>query len=474
MDLVLKIRNNSFFSLLAQFIRLTANSLFFIVIARVYGPIGFGIFTTAQIYTAFFWLLGDFGIDMVLLTELGKDSENKKIISSLLSLKVLLSLLGVMGVWAFAISLEINSSTKLLMFVLGASVISNNLSTFFFSILKGLGKFSSEAFITVFQNAIYIFLTLVVVYLKLTIFILALIYVLNNIIGFSLAFYVLRSNVQFDISFDISSLTRTFRKVLPFGTHLIFGTLFFTIDSILLSLYLNENNVGLYQSAFKLVALVLVLPDVLSITLLPTFSHLFYKDILQWEKLLMLFLRFFIFLGSIVGGIFILFAGNIMEFVYGKNVFVNAIPLMKIFGGVIFFRYTTAALGVLITTSNHQIYRTKTVLVATFFNLAMNIYFIPYLNTLGAGVVSLLTNMLVLILFLFYSKKISELILTRRIVSRFIFEIGVFICIFLLDIFTLDPFVKILIAFVLLVVSFFLLFSATEKKGIIKMFTQIA
>ena len=53
MNLAQRIGSNSFFSILTQFIRLLANAVLFIGIARVYGVEAFGQFTTAHTYTIF-------------------------------------------------------------------------------------------------------------------------------------------------------------------------------------------------------------------------------------------------------------------------------------------------------------------------------------------------------------------------------------------------------------------------------------
>ncbi|MBU1298287.1 MAG: oligosaccharide flippase family protein, partial [Bacteroidetes bacterium] len=76
MDVIRRIRHNSFFSFLSSFTRLLTNFLFFIGIARFYGAEIFGSFTAAHTLSLLFLYLADFGLDLMLTTQVARSKVN--------------------------------------------------------------------------------------------------------------------------------------------------------------------------------------------------------------------------------------------------------------------------------------------------------------------------------------------------------------------------------------------------------------
>ena len=64
------IRRNTVFSFAAALIRMLATMLMFVGIARFFGPQAFGQFALAHTYLTIFYIIADFGIDILLMTEL--------------------------------------------------------------------------------------------------------------------------------------------------------------------------------------------------------------------------------------------------------------------------------------------------------------------------------------------------------------------------------------------------------------------
>jgi len=82
----IRIKKNSFFSLISIASRLVANVIVFWLIARIYGPENFGIFTFAHTTATILILLADFGFDILLTTELSKNiSDAKNIFQNIFS-----------------------------------------------------------------------------------------------------------------------------------------------------------------------------------------------------------------------------------------------------------------------------------------------------------------------------------------------------------------------------------------------------
>jgi len=104
-----RIRNNSVFSFLSISSRLVANVVVFWIIARVYGPELFGQFTFAQTLATIFILFADFGFDILLTNEIARDRDKAKaLFQQFFSLKLIFSLVALIGMWVFALVNEIS------------------------------------------------------------------------------------------------------------------------------------------------------------------------------------------------------------------------------------------------------------------------------------------------------------------------------------------------------------------------------
>ena len=82
----------------------------------------------------------------------------------------------------------------------------------------------------------------------------------------------------------------------------------------------------------------------------------------------------------------------VLSVAYGEGKFLEAIPVMRLFGLIVMVRYMFEVPALMLTTSHRQIQRMILVILATIFNFFLNSYAIPAYGIVGAATVSLATN----------------------------------------------------------------------------------
>ncbi len=385
--------------------RLIANVIVFWLIARIYGPDTFGIFTFAHTTATLLILLADFGFDILLTTEISKaKNQVANIFQNIFSFKIIFSLVAFLIMWVFSLIGSYSFETKLSLWIFSFFILFTTLTNFSLALIKGLEKFSYETIVLLLSNVSLVIAVVILSFLKGSIIIITLVFVLTRLLGLIFSIHFIKKlvlNISFRINF--SKEKDLYRKVLIFGLHLLFANLFFQIDTILLSLWKGNLSVGMYQAVFKLIILPLMIPDILNFTLLPVLSRLFVSDRQKAIKISYLMNKLLFFLSLPITLILFVYSEEIITIIYGSGQYSASIPVLKIFAFNVFIRFSFEAFALILTTTNRQVIRMFTVLLATIINITLNYLLIPQYGLNGAAIVSLVSIIFVYGVYSIYS-----------------------------------------------------------------------
>lgn len=401
-----KISRNSFFSFLSTFFRLFANVILFWLIARYYGKEIFGQFTIAQTFAAIFVLFADFGLDMLLTTELPRNlNSSNELFRKLLSIKLILSIFSFCGMIVLAFIGNFSTQVCYLLIIFSFYALFTTLTNFLFALFRGNEKFEYEAKVSFLINFGVLFIVFTLILFKESIIVVSLAFAIIRIIGlFITVFYVIA--IQPDISFKpkLINSSITIKRVIIFGMFLVFGNLYFQLDTILLAFLKNEESVGIYQAVFRLILLPLLITDVLVNSFMPTLSRLNSENFEMWKTVGFALNKFLVIISVPISISIFFFSEQLISLIYGKKEYIEAVPILKIFAVIVFIRLISETRGLMLTTSNRQKIRMFVVVSATFINFILNYLLIPRFDIKGAAMTSLITNVLVGLSFFFFTK----------------------------------------------------------------------
>jgi len=397
MSEAMRIRKNSLYSTLSISSRLIANVFIFWIIARYYGPSVFGQFTSAQVLAANFIIFADFGFDILLTTEVARNKKNAvKLFQQFFSLKLIFNFVALIAMWCIALLGNFSMETRALILILSFYTIFSTLSNFLFALYKGFERLEFETQITLYMNVGLILIALPLILFRVNILLIACVFVLTRILGFTIGiFYSKKLLPQISYGFLLDGFNEIKKKVLVFGFFLLFNNLFFQMDTILLSLWRGDHEVGVYQAVFKLIMLPLIIPDIFINTLMPLLSRLNVENYTQWKKVGNLMNKILLAVVLPVSVVLFVYSDQIIKIIYGSKDYIDAVPILKIFAIVLFVRFSLEAYALMLTTSDRQKVRLYTVLAATLLNFTINYFLIPKYGAFGTAIVSLITNVFV-------------------------------------------------------------------------------
>jgi O-antigen/teichoic acid export membrane protein len=397
MDQGTQLKRNSILSFFSAFVRLSANTLMFIGIARFYGPTTFGSFSTAHIFSFIFIMIADFGFDLLLTTEVARNKEKAhEFVRKYFSIKLLFALITVGIIWLIPSIHPTSKTTAHLFYILSFSVLYTSLTNFFFALFKGLEQFQHEIKITIIINLLLLFSLIILGILKVQITIIATLFVITRAIGLLLASIKTTKLISTNsFTLTLSGWSDDWKNILIFGFSLIFGNLYFQLITPMLAFIKGDYEVGIFESVFKITGLALILVDIIFSAALPTLTRLHEVDKTKWIYMSKLLNKTLLMIALPISLFFYIYPEQVIEFLYGKEKFTDAVAVMRIASLLIIARYIGETFALMLTTSKRQHLRMVVTIFGTATTAGLSLLLIPQYGAYGAAIVALIVNLLV-------------------------------------------------------------------------------
>ena len=204
-------------------------------------------------------------------------------------------------------------------------------------------------------------------------------------LGFSIGKISLRPSLEPALA------TRLVRAALPVGGALLVGAIYWRLDTILLSLFVDESEVALYGLAYKVLELVLALPAYIMVTLLPEFARLASRRS-QFDVIVQ---RAFSVMqvGALAVLVFIVAFADKIVILAGGGGFKDAAPVLQILMVGVAVAYLGAIFGqAMIALDRQRDFFVFSAVLVLPLNLVANLALIPLLGAHGAALAYVITE----------------------------------------------------------------------------------
>lgn len=371
-------------------------SLFSIRLITGYlGAEGFGMYATVLAFFSLFSALIDLGLGPVTAREISRENADEenilgKIITLRLLSSVFLFLLSPVLIYFFHYSPELKIG---ILFAALATVFST-----FSYVLNGVFQkrliMDKIAFIELGGKLLQVGLVWLFIQGNFGFLYIASTVTIALIFNATLAFILSRRYVRFHFSFDPTFWKKFLRESLPLGATAIITFAYFKFDTILLSLWQSQVEVGIYNVAYKIIENLVFFPAMLVGLILPLLSRYIYTNRELFEEIANKTSKvFLVLLTPLVVGTWFL-APQIVNIVSGGD-FSQSVPILRILILALACIFFGNYFNMLLIVSNAQ----KKLMVALFciacVNIFVNILIIPIYSYTGAAYTSLLTEFLV-------------------------------------------------------------------------------
>jgi O-antigen/teichoic acid export membrane protein len=225
-------------------------------------------------------------------------------------------------------------------------------------------------------------------------------------------YVILTFSIKFSrpkIKFNTKQWKDLILQAWPFAITGISINLYLWTDTIILSLIKGPEAVGLYNASYRLILVLLFVPFVFNNAVYPLMSQYYISSKKSLKFTFEKLFKIMILIAVPIGVGTVLIANKIILLVYGDQ-FLGAVIALQILIWSCVLIFARSPFERLLESTNRQLLITKIFIIGVIFNIILNLIFIPKYSYIGAGIITVLTDALVLCLLIFITRNFNILV----------------------------------------------------------------
>ncbi len=367
-------------------------------ITRYLGKEGFGEYATVLAFLSLFSAISDLGLYSISTREISrKDARQEQIMGNIFTLRFLSSFL-VFAIIPFIIFFfPYPERVKQGIFIIaGAFLFSSS-----YQVLNGIFQknlaMDKVAIAEFLGKVIQVGTVILAVWLNLSFQWIVTSLLFNMLLIFVLVYFWSRKYIKIKLSFDFAYWKKFLSQSLPMGVAVFITFLYFKLDTILLSILQSSSDVGIYNAAYKVIENISFFPAMIIGLILPVMSRNIFSNKEKFTEISNKTFKVFLVLvvPLIVGALFL--SDQIISLIAGEG-FGPSAGVLRILIFALAFIFFGNFFNAILISANLQKKLMLALLVAAFFNISSNLFFIPRFSFYGAAYTSVVTELLVVVL----------------------------------------------------------------------------
>jgi O-antigen/teichoic acid export membrane protein len=329
-----RVARNTAVQFVGELVSKGASLAFYVVMARTLDVEGFGEFNLALSIALLCTVFAGFGLDAILTTEMSREPERlRQVFWNAIAAKGAFGLIGIAVALAITVlggyGAELDAAVALLAVAAVVELIAKTL----YATFQAFDDMRPVATSLALQRVATAAIGIPVMLLGGGVVVVCAIYLVCAVLTLAYAARVMRRGIGLpNIWLSAESARGLVRRSLPIGVATIFGAILFRVDATMLGLMKDDDAVGIYSSAYRLLESTLFVSYAFTAAALPTLSRLTRTSEPPIREVATLSVKA-IFAGLVpVGMTFVLFAEPIISTLYGSE-FDAAVTSMRLLGG---------------------------------------------------------------------------------------------------------------------------------------------
>lgn len=464
MNSIQRIAKNISVSGISQIIISILGFLFLIYVARYLGESEFGIYSFAISFTSLFILFADIGISQLIVREIARNKDlTSEYMSNSLILKFILSIITFVLIALTVNFMGYPQEVIQIVYLFGIYTILSSFAQMFMSVFQAFEKMEYNAIMLIVEKIILLPLGFLVLFLGYGLLELAYVYIIAGVLKVIIGVIITSLKISkpaTKIDFKFSKALAT--DSLPFGLNVMFATLFFQIDTVLLSILKDDAAVGIYNAAYNpLLSLSSIVSGMVTSAIYPVMSRYFITSKDSLETFTVLSSKYLAIIGFPIGFGCLILANKFIALFYAGQ-YTQSILAFQILAVFIPIRLLSSITSTFLTSINKQGIRTITIFSGAIFNIILNLVLIPHISYIGASIATVLSELFLYLLYIhFINKYFKKLKLNNILLKPFLASLVMGVSIFFLR--DLNLFLIIILAALIYFTCLILLKTFTEE-----------
>lgn len=288
MNLKKQIFNNTLVQVIGKVLATTLNLFAFAIMTRELGQNGFGEYTTVITFLSFFAILADLGLTLVTVQMLGEAEDNEnRILGNLFGLRLLSSLLFISLAPIIVIFFDYSNGVKMGVLIAAASFLFTSLNQIMVGLFQNRLKMNRAAWAETLSRVFMILGVVLSVKLNWGLQGMLISFTIASLSSFIMHFAFARKFARIKPLFEMSQWKKIMTLSWPLAITIAFNLIYLRADTLLLSIFKSQSEVGLYGAAYKIIDVLSSLPFMFAGVILPVLVLSWKeKDLIKFKNLL--------------------------------------------------------------------------------------------------------------------------------------------------------------------------------------------
>lgn len=380
------------------------------IITRYLGVFGFGQLQTVFSYLAMFTVLADLGFFFIIVRDVSAlDTQKEKVdfIGNALTIRIIAAL--VVYIVAAAVGFFIYQEPIIFwgIIFLSISFFAMTLQNTVIAVFQSTFRMDKTVIADIVGKAVTLGLVIFAMSINKGLIGIYLAYIFGSLLNLAVALIMANKIIPIRLRFDLKIGRKILAESAPMGLAVILSSLYFKIDSVILSIIKGSFDVGIYGVPYKIIEVILVVPAIFANTLLPIYSRYYRaKDQRLGNSLQRAFDGLVLMATPVIVGLIVM-AKPIIKIIGGDEfvtsstiqVFgspVTAVSALKILAIAVGLAFVSQAFSYLISAGGYQRKLILPNLLFVIFNVGANLFLIRRFSYFAAAWVTVATEVLVL------------------------------------------------------------------------------
>lgn len=398
MSQVKTIFKNMSWLLISQIIASICGFIWTILIARYLGVNDYGILGFAISLTSILSVLLDLGVGIYIVRIIATDYDSApKYLGNIIPLKTIFSIGTFILTLIILIFLKSDQLTIIITLLFTIERIIISFMGLFNATFQAFEEGKYQGIANTVLNLLLLIFILLAIFTDLGIYGISISYVVANLVALIYLYYVLtKKYTRPKFEFDKELCKKVTILSLPFALGGLLGSIYYSIDVIMLTNLVGNYATGIYNATYKLISVLTIFYSIYIAVFFPVMSKFFKND----KKLLFISydksIKYLLLLIIPIAVATMFYSLDIIQFIYGTE-YSDASSVLSILIWTVCLLFISGAGNTLLNASHKEVAVTKINAIAAVFNIVLNLFMIPHFSYNGAAITTVLSDLLIVI-----------------------------------------------------------------------------
>lgn len=380
---------------------------------RVLGPAGNGSYATAIAIAGWFEIISNFGLNTLIIREVSRDkSQASHYLFNTTLLRLVTVGLGLLPIVAYTAAIRLGSNpldqpTLMAIGLLMVGMIFSGIGQGFTGLFYAYESAETPAAIATVTTILKVTLGVIVLVMGYSFVALAGVSIVVNVITLFILGYV--AFRQFGLSGPWRAdwaLQRTmFSQSYPLMINHLLATVFFFLDVPLMRQLNGEAAVGWYNSAYKWINAMNVIPSFFTFALFPVISRQVHHSLADARRTFRMAVKLMILLSLPLAAVTTLLAPSLIGLLGGAEFLPHGGLALQIVIWSIPVGWVNSVTNYMLIALGQERVQVRAFLIGVGFNLLANLLLLPLFSYVAASVITILSEMVLLVIFNVYLRQ---------------------------------------------------------------------